>query len=144
MKELDPSWLGQLLHQGEALALNLAEARYQGETPVQYMGAPARALILEQEAAVGSGYQGRVRRASATFKVIVGRDGLPLASESFMEYEGRHSRLYGRFVVRSRVKATYAVVGERLLATSLSTEDFVYDTGEKVERKRSLDLVPLS
>jgi hypothetical protein len=81
-----------------------------------------------------------VSQSETTLKVWIGEDGLPLASESVMAYEGKHSRLYGRFHNRSLVKTTYAVKGQRLVVTSRDAEELVYDTGEKVKHRQSTTL----
>jgi hypothetical protein len=137
----DAATLRSLLNQADLLARTLAGSRFQEERRETYQGRPARVLVFVFQPRIRPEHQGRVSQWSSTLKVWIGEDGLPLASESAMTYEGRHSRLYGPFHSRSQVKTTYAVQGHRLVVTSRDAEDLVYDGGEKVKRRQSISLV---
>jgi hypothetical protein len=128
------------LNQADLLAQTLAGSRFQEEHLETYQGRPAKVLLFSFQPKIRPEHQGRVSQSECTLKIWIGEDGLPLASESAMAYEGRHSRLYGPFHSRSRVKTTYAVQGQRLVVTSREAEDLVYDTGEKVQRRQSISL----
>jgi hypothetical protein len=140
LSALDAATLRSLLNQADLLSQTLAGSRFQEERREAYQGQPARVLVFSLQPKILPEHQGRVSQSESTLKVWIGEDGLPLASESAMAYEGRHSRLYGAFHSRSRVKTTYAVQGQRLVVTSRDTEDLVYDTGEKVKRRQSITL----
>lgn len=140
LSALDAATLRSLLNQADLLSQTLAGSRFQEERRETYQGQPARVLVFSFQPRIRPEHQGRVSQWSSTLKVWIGEDGLPLATESTMAYEGRHSRLYGPFHARSLVKTTYAVLGQRLVVTSRNAEDLVYDGGEKVQRRQSISL----
>jgi hypothetical protein len=137
---LDAATLRSLLNQADLLSQTLAGSRFLEEHSDTYQGQPAKVLVFAFKPTIRPEHLGRVSQSESTLKVWIGEDGLPLATESAMTYEGRHSRLYGPFHSSSRVKTTYAVQGQRLVVTSRDAEDLVYDGGEKVKRRQSITL----
>jgi len=137
---LDAATLRSLLDQADLLSQTLAGSRFLEEHSDTYLGQPARVLVFSFRARIRPEHQGRVSQSESSLKVWIRADGLPMATESTTDYEGRHSRLYGPFHSRSRVKTTYAVQGQRLVVTSRDAEDLVYDGGEKVKRRQSITL----
>jgi hypothetical protein len=139
-KELTAPRLKYLLNQGAELAQILEGAQFMYESRELYSGQPARVLVFTFRPAIRPDLQARISHKEATFKLWMAEDGLPLASETLMDYEGKHSRLYGRFHVRSLVTTTYTVLNQRLVVASQTSEDLVYDTGEKMETRKTLNL----
>jgi hypothetical protein len=137
---LDAATLRSLLDQADLLSQTLAGSRFLEERSDTYLGQPARVLVFAFQPRIRPEHLGRVSQSESMLKVWIGEDGLPLATESTMTYEGRHSRLYGPFHSWSRVKTTYTVQGHRLVVTSRDAEDLVYDGGEKVKRRQSITL----
>jgi hypothetical protein len=143
MKELDARRLDQLLNQAEVLTRFLDASSFKSEDAGLYEGKPARVLIFTFSPAIRPDLQGRLTHSEATFKVWIGEDGRPMASESFTDHEGRHTRPYGRFHNRSLVKTTYAIFGRRLVVASRISDDLAYDTGEKTVTRKTLNLAPM-
>jgi hypothetical protein len=139
-KELDAPRLRHLLNQAEDLSQILDGSQFKSESREVYEGKSARLLIFTFRPAIRPDLQGRVSHMEATFKLWMAEEGLPMAAETFMDYEGKHSRLYGRFHVRSLVTTTYTVLSQRLVVASQTSEDLVYDTGEKMETRKTLTL----
>jgi hypothetical protein len=137
---LDAATLRSLLNQADLLAQTLTGSRFLEEHSEIYLGQPARVLVFSLQPTIRPEHMGRVSQSESTLKVWIGEDGLPLASESALAYQGRHSRLYGPFHSRARVKTTYAVQGQRLVVTARDAEDVVYDGGERVKRRQSITL----
>jgi hypothetical protein len=135
-----PATLRSLLNQADLLSQTIAGSRFLEERSDTYLGQPARVLVFSFRPRIRPEHQGRVSQSESSLKVWIREDGLPLATESTADYEGRHSRLYGPFHSRSQVKTTYAVQGQRLVVTSREAEDLVYDGGEKVKRRQSITL----
>jgi hypothetical protein len=139
MKQLDAGSLHRMLNQAGALSEMLDGAKFKHEGEEMYQGNPARVLVFSFNPTIRPDHLGRVSRSEATLKVWIRGDGLPLATESHMDYAGKHSRLFGRFHMRSLVKTTYAVFGDHLVVVSRTSEDLSYDTGEKVKDTKTLN-----
>jgi hypothetical protein len=140
IKELDARRLDQLLNQAGVLSQFLESAHFKTESNESYQGKPAKALVFTFDPNIRPDHRGRVSHTEGTLKVWIGEDGVPVASETLMDYEGKHSRLYGRFHSKCLVKTTYAVINQRLVVASSTTEDLMYDTGVKVQRKKTLNI----
>ena len=140
IKELDARWLDQLLNQAGVLSQFLESAHFKKESSEPYQGRSAKALVFTFDPNIRPDHRGRVSHTEGTLKVWIGEDGIPVASETLMDYEGKHSRLYGRFHSKCLVKTTYAVINQRLVVASSTTEDLMYDTGVKVQRKKTLNI----
>ncbi len=141
MKDLDAGRLSHLLNQAEVLTHLLEGAQFKEERSEAYQGKPAKVLVFTFKPRIAPAHQARVSRSEATLKIWIGADGLPLATESMMQYEGRHSRFFGLFRSRSRVETAYAVMNGRLMVATRISEDFVVDSGDETKSKRTLTLV---
>lgn len=140
MRQLDAGSLHRLLDQAGALSEMLEGAKFKHEDSEMYQGKPAKVLVFAFNPTIRPDHVGRVSHTEATLKIWIGDDGLPMATETLTDYAGRHSRFFGRFRMNSLVKTTYTVFGDRLVVTSLTSEDMSYDTGEKVKSTKTINL----
>lgn len=140
LKDLDPLMLNGLLNQADALSTQLETAQFKAENRDTYRGQPVRVLTFTCKPRILAQHQGRVTQAESTLKVWIGEDGVPLATESRVDYDGKHSRLYGRIHSNTVVKTTYTVLDRRLVVTSRTSEDSIYDYGDRLKNRKSLTL----
>jgi hypothetical protein len=140
VQDLDAAHLDQLLNQAEALSRTLERARFKQETPELYLGKPARLLVYSFEPAIRPDHRSHVSYAEGTLRIWVGEDGRPLAAESQQDYQGRQNRLCRRFHVTSLVRTTYAVLGQRLVVASRTSESTSNDTGDRFQNQTSWTL----
>ena len=140
LKDLDPLTLNSLLNQAEALSALLETATFKAENRATYEGHPARVLTFTCTPRIPAQHQGRVIQAESILKIWIGDDGVPLATESIVDYVGRHSRLYGRIHSNTLVKTTYSVLDQRLVVTSQTSEDSIYDYGDRLKSNKTLTL----
>ncbi len=121
-----------------SLLRQIDDARFKGETAEAWGGKPARKLQFEGSAdQLSEGARKYVREFKLVLTVWIAADGTPLASL-------RHEELTGRaFVVvsfeqHSDEQRSYAVVGDRLVATSDEEKGSAKGAGEtqdyRVER----------
>ncbi len=136
LKDLDPLTLNGLLNQADALDAQLETAQFKAEDRATYQGHPVRVLTFTCKPRILAQHQGRVTQAESTLKIWIGDDGVPMATESLVDYDGKHSRLYGRIHSNSVVKTTYAVLDQRLVVTSRTSEDAIYDYGDRLKNSR--------
>ena len=140
LKGPDAAALESLLNQAAALSNLLAGAQFKTEGREPYQGNQVRVLTFACQPSIPSQHQGLVSQAEASLKIWIGGDGEPLAAEYATDYTGRHSRLYGRIHSATLVRTTYKVLNQRLIAASLTSEDFTYDYGDKIRHKEILTL----
>ena len=140
LSDLDPLTLNSLLNQAEALSALLETATFKAENRATYEGHPARVLTFTCTPRIPAQHQGRVLQAESILKIWIGDDGVPLATESMVDYVGRHSRLYGRIHSNTLVKTTYSVLDQRLVVTSQTSEDSIYDYGDRLKSNKTLTL----
>lgn len=140
MQELDAGYLDHLLNQANILSQTLDRAKFKQEVSATYEGKPATLLVFTFNPVIRSDHLVHVSSAEGTLKIWMGDNGRPVATESETFYSGKHTRLYGSFHVRSKVRTTYTVLGERLLLGTQTSENLVYDGGEKVETRKALSL----
>jgi hypothetical protein len=136
-KDLDAERLDHLLNQADVLSRFIEGSRFEQELRETYQGQSARVLVFTFNQKIRPEHQGRVSGGEARLKIWIGEGGQPLGMESVREYQGKHSRLYGRFHNKSLVRTTYAILNQRLLVASRKSEDSLYDTGEKLKRTRT-------
>ncbi len=140
MKDLDAGRLNHILNQAEVLSHLLDGTQFKEERNEAYQGRSARVLEFTFKPRIASAYQDRASHAKGMLKIWIGGDGLPLATESQMQYDGRHGRFFGLFSVHSRIETTYAVLGGRLVVASRTSEDFLSDSGDELKSKKTLTL----
>ncbi len=140
MKDLDAGRLSHLLNQAEVLSHLLDATQFKEERSDNYQGKPARVLVFTFKPRIAPAHQARVSRSEATLKIWIGADGVPLATESLTQYEGRHSRFFGLFRSRSRVETTYGVLNGRLVVATRTSEDSLADSGDETKSKKTLTL----
>lgn len=139
-RALDPLALSRLLNQADALSTLLEGARFKAERRETYQGSPARVLSFSCAPQIQPQHQGRVTQSECNLQIWIGDDGVPLAAEYMLDYTGRHSRLYGRIHSASFVRTTFTVRNQRLFVASQTSEDFIYDYGNRLKCKEVLTL----
>ncbi|WLT31908.1 hypothetical protein [Geothrix sp. PMB-07] len=138
MKDLDTHVLGQLLDQARALSSLVEGAHFKAEGRETRQGQSLRVLTYVCKPVILPQFQGRISQAEASLKIWIGEDGAPLAMDALLDYTGKHSRLYGRIHGRNLVTTTFKVLGQRLVVASRTSEDFIYDYGDKVKKQTTL------
>jgi hypothetical protein len=126
-----PAGLSDLVNPAELLCRNLEAMHLLRRGIEDWQGSPTQVLIFGFAPAISPEHRGHVSAQEATLKIWVGENGQPLEMETRVDYKGRHSRLCGRFHVRSRVRTGFMVLGQRLVVATQTSEDFAYDAGER-------------
>jgi hypothetical protein len=113
LKELDPVRLGHLLDQAGTVA-GLTRGQPTEEAAESYEGHEARRLVYRFRPRLSWTDASYLRHSEGRFTIWIAPDGTPIASESVASFEGKTSRMFGRFKGTTRVSTRYAAEGGRL------------------------------
>jgi hypothetical protein len=113
LKELDPVRLDHLLDQAGTVA-GLTKGKPAEETVDSYEGHEARRLVYRFQPRLSWTDAYYLRHSEGRFTIWIARDGTPLGSESLATFEGKTSRMFGRFKGTTRVSTRYVAEGGRL------------------------------
>jgi len=113
LKELDPVRLDHLLDQAATIA-GLAKGPPAEEAAESYEGREARRLTYRFQPRLSWTDAYYVRHREGRFTLWIAPDGTPIASESVASFEGKTSRMFGRFKGTTRVVTRYAAEGGRI------------------------------
>ena len=113
LRELDPVRLDHLLDQAGTVA-GLTRGAPAEETAQSYEGHEARRLVYRFQPRLSWTDAYYLKHSEGRFTIWIAPDGTPLASESVATFDGKTSRMYGRFKGTTRVSTRYAAEGGRL------------------------------
>jgi len=113
LKELDPVRLGHLLDQAGTVA-GLTKGPPAEEAADTYEGHDARRLVYHFRPRLSWTDAYYLKHSEGRFTIWIAPDGTPIASESVASFEGKTSRMFGRFKGTTRVDTHYAAEGGRL------------------------------
>jgi hypothetical protein len=133
LKELDPARLAHLLDQAGVVA-GLTRGAPVEESAVGWEGREARRLVYRFDPRMSwtDAYYARHREGRLT--VWIASDGTPLASESVASFDGKTSRMFGRFKQTTTIRTRYAAEDNRLRVTERETDDRnSHEDGAEVE-----------
>jgi hypothetical protein len=134
VKELDPARIGHLLDQVHTL-LGIARGAPVEDRPESYEGHEAHRLVFRFEPRLSWTEQYYARRKEGRITIWVSPEGVPLASESKATYEGKTSRMSGRFEGSTIIRTRYALEGSRLRVADRDSEEMKSrNDGGEVER----------
>ena len=140
LKDLDPGRLHHFLNQGPVLANLLAESRFLRESPENHGGKAARLLVFAFEPRVPASRQSHLSKREGEFKLWIDGEGIPFEAESTIHYQGKMSRIFGAFEVRTRTTTQFERIGTRLLVRSRTIEDEASDSGFVTRSKTLVSL----
>jgi hypothetical protein len=145
LKALDPARLAHLLDQAHTLA-SLTAGEPREETPTEYDGRPARRLVYRFKPRLSWVEADHLIASDGRFTVWVDAEGTPMASESVATFDGKTSRLFGRYRGATTVRTRYALEGGRLRVAEREVDDLrSRQDGDEVEHVRQrfvVDRVP--
>ena len=127
-----------------ALDLQVADAHFRAESADTWAGKPARKLLFEGSIdSVPESSRKYVRDFKLQLSVWIAPDGTPLASLRHLEVSGR-ALVVVSFEQHSDQRRSYAVVGDRLVATSDEDKGSAKGAGESQDYRteRSLQVLP--
>jgi hypothetical protein len=137
MKELDPSRVAHLLDQAGTLA-GLTRGTPAEEGGGTWEGREARRVVYRFDPRMSWTEAYYARRRDGKLTVWIATDGTPLGSESVASFEGKTSRMFGRFKQTTTIRTRYAVEADRLRVAERETDDLVsHDDGAEVEHSWS-------
>jgi len=113
LKELDPVRLGHLLDQAGTIA-GLTKGAPAEEAAETYEGHAARRLVYRFQPRLSWTDAYYLKHSEGRFTIWIAADGTPIASESLASFEGKTSRMFGRFKGTTRISTRYAAEGGRL------------------------------
>lgn len=131
--------LAHVLDPGPELLRILSGARLVEQRDEQKDGAPARLLVLTVTPALSARDRRYVKELSATARVWLGPDGLPVAAEQHVTAKGR-AFLVITFDLEQIERLRFTRQGDRLVATHRETEQRSAGAGEKSWRRSVTDL----
>ena len=134
MKELDPARLAHLLNQVPTIS-GIAKGVPLEEKEESHEGREAHRLVFRFEPRLSWTEQYYARRREGRLTIWVGLDGVPLASESRVSFEGKTSRIFGHFEGTNTIRTRYAVDGSRLRVADRDADQMTsHDDGREEER----------
>lgn len=142
LKDLDAGRLHHFLNQGQVLLNLIAESRFVRESQETHEGKAARLLVFAFEPRVPAARQGRLSQREGELKVWIDAGGVPLRMESTLRYQGKMSRFFGAFSVRTVATTAFVRHGNRLMVGSRGLEDEAWDSGEVTRIKTVVSLIP--
>jgi hypothetical protein len=113
LKELDPLRLEHLLDQAGTVA-GLTKTALAEESSDSYEGRAARRLVYRFQPRLSWSDAYYLKHSEGRFTIWIAPDGTPIASESLASFEGKTSRMFGRFKGTTRVSTRYAAEDGRL------------------------------
>ena len=113
LKELDPLRLEHLLDQAGTVA-GLTKGPPAEESAESYEGRDARRLVYRFRPRLSWTDAYYLKHSEGRFTIWIAPDGTPIASESLATFEGKTSRMFGRFKRTTRVTTRYAAEDGRL------------------------------
>jgi hypothetical protein len=122
LKELDPGRVAHLLDQVGTLA-GLTKGVPIEESVESHEGREARRLVYAFQPRLSSLEAYYLHHSKGRFTVWIAADGTPLSSESVATFEGKTSRMFGRFGGTTTVRTQYAAQGGRLTVAERETND---------------------
>jgi hypothetical protein len=122
LKELDPARLEHLLDQVHTLA-SLTRTATLEEHHERWEGQEALRLVYRFKPRLSwtEAYYAHTREGRLTLWIAA--DGTPLASESVASFEGKTSRMFGRFKGTTTVRTRYLADGGRLRVAEREVDD---------------------
>ena len=127
-----------------ALQREIDDARFKAETAESWGGKPARKLEFEGSVdSLSESNRKYVREFKLVLSVWIAADGTPLASQRHFDVSGR-AFVVVSFEQHSDEQRAYAVVGDRLVATSDDEKGSAKGAGETQEYRieRGLQVLP--
>jgi hypothetical protein len=122
LKELDPGRVAHLLDQEGTLA-GLTKGVPIEENVENREGREARRLVYAFQPRLSSLEAYYLHHSKGHFTVWIAADGTPLSSESVATFEGKTSRIFGRFRGTTTVRTQYAGEGGRLRVAEREIDD---------------------
>lgn len=139
VKELDPGRVRHLLDQSGTLRGLVREATLVEEKADTLDGRQLRLQVYRFTPRLSWSEEYHLQHSEARLKLWLNGEGLPVASESSVAYEGKTSRMFGRYVGSTTVQTRYQHVGDRILVASRETRTFhSVDDGAEEERSRQV------
>lgn len=139
VKELDPGRVRHLLDQAGTLRGLLREAAFLEEKADTLDGRPVRLRIYRFTPRLSWSEEYHLQHSEARLKLWLDGEGLPVASESTVSYDGKTSRMFGRYLGSTTVETRYQHVGDRILVASRETRTFhSVDDGAEEDRSRQV------
>ena len=144
MSQLGLDDLRVLASAAPALQRAIDDAQFKSESADTWAGKPARKLVFEGSVdSLSESDRKYVRDMKLQLTLWIGADGTPLASQRHFDLSGR-AFVVVSFEQHSDEQRSYAVVGDRLVATSDDEKGSAKGAGEAQEYRteRSLQVLP--
>jgi hypothetical protein len=122
LKELDPDRVSHLLDQARTLS-GLTRGVPAEETVDSYEGREARRLVYRFQPRLSWTESYYLHHSEGRFTVWIAADGTPLASDSVATFDGKTSRMFGRFHGSTTIHTRYAADGGRLWVAERDLDD---------------------
>jgi len=122
MKELDPGRVAHLLDQVGTLA-GLTKGVPIEQSVENLEGREARRLVYTFQPRLSSLEAYYLHDSKGRFTVWIAADGTPLSSESLATFDGKTSRIFGRFQGTTTVRTQYAAEHGRLRVAEREMDD---------------------
>ncbi|MDN3578046.1 hypothetical protein QWZ03_14860 [Chitinimonas viridis] len=144
LRALDFTELRSMTSAATALAREIEDSTYKGETADTYNGKPARKLTFEKTIdKLAERDRKYVKDFEGRLTIWIATDGTPLASTMRLNLSGR-AFIVVSFEQQSDEDRSYSVVGDRLVLIRKEEKNRSSGAGERQENKSSMVLQPLT
>jgi hypothetical protein len=133
LREINANDLAQSLSFAGPLALRLERAVLLEERADGLAGRPAKLVVLKLDPALPQAERKHIKESTATLRLWLGPDGVPLAAESILKVKA--GILFLTFSTETRERRDFAKVGNRLVVTRRHEETSGTGLGQEFQRK---------
>ncbi len=144
LKDLDYGRIHHLLDQEEVIKGLITTATFTAERTETWEGQAVRILEYTFKPHLSPEESYRLNRSEGHLFLRTNAEGLPLESEIQVSFEGRTSRMFGRFLGTKRTETRYWVVKDHLAVSERKVEEFLSreDGSNVTKTRRVFSVVP--
>jgi hypothetical protein len=125
LKDLDYGRIHHLLDQEEILQGLFADSKFTEEKAGTWKGHVVRIFEFSYKPRLSPEESFRLHHSEGHLVLRANADGLPLQSEINETFEGKTSRMFGRYFGTKRTETSYRVVSDHLIVSERTVEDYL-------------------
>ncbi len=124
LKDLDYGRIHHLLDQEEVLKGLVASSQFVEVKAETWEGQTVRTIEFTFKPRLTPEESRRLNHAEGHLALMVNAEGLPLQSEIKVVYEGKTSRMFGRYLGTKRTETRYKVLMDHLIVSERTVDDY--------------------
>jgi|GEM_PF-5077735 hypothetical protein len=139
LKDLDYGRIHHLLDQEEMLHGLVASSKFTEGKAETWEGQMVRTIECTFRPRLSPEESYRLNHSEGHLAVRVNADGLPLQSEIKIAYEGKTSRMFGRYLGTKRTETRYKMHGDHLIVSERTVDDYLSkEDGSDITKTRQI------